>query len=267
MPSIKLVALPCICADVFDGTDIVRPGGEALNFAAHAAQFTGIDVALLGAVGQDAYADAAMQAVANLPIDTSLVRVDSRYPTANNRTYLTPEGDRYYKPDSWDGRILENLVLNEVECEALAAADVVFIHYYASCFAQVVELKKTHGFKLAVDFDVCRDFAAMEQAAPYVDFFMISGAEELLSHFRAMSCRYSGLFNVTLAERGSVTYHQGKEYRASAVPVEAVVDTTGGGDSYHAGFVCTYLQVGDILQAMATGSSIASQTISHYGGF
>lgn len=267
MPSIKLVALPCICADVFDGTDIVRPGGEALNFAAHASHFTGVDVTLMGVVGQDAYADAAMQAIAKLPIDTSLVRVDGRYPTANNRTYLTPEGDRYYKPDSWDGRILENLVLTESECAMISTADVVFIHFYASCLAQVIELKKAHGFKLAVDFDVCRDFAAMEQVAPYVDFFMISGTEELLSRFQAMSCRYGGLFNVTLAERGSVTWYQGKEYRVPAMPVENVVDTTGGGDSYHAGFVCTYLLKHDVRQAMSIGSSLAAQTICHYGGF
>ena len=39
MKRIKLTALPCICADVFDGTDIIRPGGEALNFAAHASRF------------------------------------------------------------------------------------------------------------------------------------------------------------------------------------------------------------------------------------
>ena len=36
MNKIKLTALPCICADVFYGTEIIRPGGEALNFAAHA---------------------------------------------------------------------------------------------------------------------------------------------------------------------------------------------------------------------------------------
>lgn len=267
MASIKLVALPCICADVFDGTDIVRPGGEALNFAAHASRFPEMNVTLLGTIGRDAYGEKAMQAIAGLPIDRHLVRVDSRYPTAHNRTYLTPEGDRYYKPDSWDGRILDDLVLAEAECETIATADVVFIHFYASCFQQVVQLKKTHGFKLAVDFDVCRDFAQMEKVAPYVDFFMISGREELLPRFEAMSCRYGGLFNVTLAEHGSVTWHRGKAYRVPAVPVERVVDTTGGGDSYHAGFVCTYLLKGDIIQAMNAGSALASETISHYGGF
>ena len=51
MKKIKLTALPCICADVFDGTDIIRPGGEALNFAAHASHFGAIDVTLLGIIG------------------------------------------------------------------------------------------------------------------------------------------------------------------------------------------------------------------------
>ena len=36
---IKLVALPCLCVDVFDGTNEMRPGGEALNFAAYASGF------------------------------------------------------------------------------------------------------------------------------------------------------------------------------------------------------------------------------------
>ena len=36
---INLVALPCLCVDVFDGTDELRAGGEALNFAVHASKF------------------------------------------------------------------------------------------------------------------------------------------------------------------------------------------------------------------------------------
>ena len=35
----NLVALPCLCVDVFDGTDELRAGGEALNFAVHASKF------------------------------------------------------------------------------------------------------------------------------------------------------------------------------------------------------------------------------------
>lgn len=267
MKKIKLVALPCICADVFDGTDIIRPGGEALNFAAHASQFNDIDVTLLGIVGRDKYAEAVMRSIDGLNIDKSHIRIDERYPTANNRTYLTNHGDRYYKEDSWDGMILDNITLNDTEINIIAAADVVFIHFWASCFAQVIELKKKYGFKLAVDFDVYRDFDDMKRFAPFVDFFMISGSEELLPHFEELSNCFDGLFNMSLAEQGSVTYCKGKKYRVSAVKAENIVDTTGCGDSYHAGFVCSFMLEKDIIKAMNTGSEIAAETLSHYGGF
>ena len=182
-------------------------------------------------------------------------------------TYLTESGDRYYKDDSWDGKILDNIVLNDNEIKILSGSDVVFVHFWASCFSQVVELKKTLGFKLAVDFDVYRDFTVMERYAPYVDFFMISGSEELLPKFKELSNKYRCLFNVSLAERGSVTYFNGQEFRVQAVKVENIIDTTGCGDSYHAGFVCSYMLENDIEKAMNVGSEIAAETLKHYGGF
>lgn len=267
MNKIKLTALPCICADVFYGTEIIRPGGEALNFAVHASHFKDICVTLLGVVGKDKYAEAIMDSIAKFDIDKNHIRIDERYHTANNMTYLTESGDRYYKDDSWDGKILDNIVLNDNEIKILSGSDVVFVHFWASCFSQVVELKKTLGFKLAVDFDVYRDFAVMERYAPYVDFFMISGSEELLPKFRKLSDKYRCLFNISLAERGSVTYFQGQEFRVQAVEVESIIDTTGCGDSYHAGFICSYMLENDIEKAMETGSKIAAETLKHYGGF
>lgn len=263
----KLTALPCLCADVFDGTGEIRPGGEALNFAAHACTFKGVEVTLLGVIGQDAYGQAILKAIADKPLDASHVRIDPAQTTANNYTYLTAEGDRYYKPDSWNGKILENIRLTEEERAILAASDVVFVHFWASCFQEVLALKKQYGFKLAVDFDVYRDFAHMEQLAPDIDFFMISGEEELLHHFQGFSTRCEGLFNMSLGAKGSVTYFHGDEYRVAAEPVETIVDTTGCGDSYHAGFVCSFVQEGDIIKAMQTGSRIAAETLGHYGGF
>lgn len=267
MKRIRLTALPCICADVFYGTDTIRPGGEALNFAAHASRFRDIDVTLLGVVGKDKYAEVIMGSISKLDIDKNHIRIDERYPTANNITYLTESGDRYYKDDSWNGKILDNLVLNDEEIKILSGSDAVFVHFWASCFSQVINLKKTLGFKLAVDFDVYRDFSDMERYAPYVDFFMISGSEELLPRFRELSDKYPCLFNMSLAEHGSVTYFNGQEFRVQAVKVENIIDTTGCGDSYHAGFVCSYMLGNDIEKAMNVGSEIAAETLMHYGGF
>ena len=267
MKKINLVALPCLCVDVFDGTDEIRPGGEALNFAAHASKFDDIDVTILGVVGDDVYAKYIMDSIADKKINTKYIRIDKNQVTANNITYLTPSGDRYYKDDSWNGKILDNIVLNDTEIKVIAEADVVFVHFWASCFRQIMELKKRYDFKLAVDFDVYRDFEDMKQFAPYIDFFMISGTEEFLPFFENFSNCYDGLFNMTLAERGSVTYHKGNEYLVPANPINHIVDTTGCGDSYHAGFVCSYMLDGNISKAMRVGSEFAAQTLAHYGGF
>ena len=75
------------------------------------------------------------------------------------------------------------------------------------------------------------------------------------------------LFNVSLAEHGSVTYFNGQEFKVQAVKVESIIDTTGCGDSYHAGFVCSYMLENNIEKAMNVGSEIAAETLKHYGGF
>lgn len=79
---INLVALPCLCVDVFDGTDELRAGGEALNFAVHASKFEEFNVSILGAVGQDSYAKFIMDSVSDKRIDVSHVRVEEDKVTA-----------------------------------------------------------------------------------------------------------------------------------------------------------------------------------------
>lgn len=265
--NIKITALPQLCADVYDGTRMIYPGGEALNFAVHCSEFTGVDVTLLGVVGNDEYGKKIMDSVSYRRIDSSGIKIDKKKPTAYNVTYLTPEGDRYYKEDSWHGEILEGIKLSKSDKNALLISDVVFLTRSCSCFDEVLELKKEYGFKLAVDFDVDRNFEAMEALCPYIDFVMISGEEELLPVFKSFSEKYEGLFNMTLAEKGSVTYLHGEEYRVAAVPPDEIVDSTGCGDSYHAAFVCSYMKDRDIIKAMQQASELAAVTLEHMGGF
>ena len=105
-----------------------------------------------------------------------------------------------------------------------------------------------------MDFVEYRNFKEMEKYAPYIDYFMISGEKSILPIFEAFSEKYKGLFNVSLADKGSVTYHNGEKYFVQANKVKEVIDTTGCGDSYHAGFVCSHLINGNIYEAMRVGT-------------
>jgi sugar/nucleoside kinase (ribokinase family) len=70
---------------------------------------------------------------------------------------------------------------------------------------------------------------------------------------------------VTRSDKGSVIISQGERLTVAPEPVEKVVDTTGAGDQYAAGFMFG-LSRGRPLQACgALASLAAAEVISHYG--
>lgn len=264
---IHITAMTCLCVDVFDGTQEVRPGGEALNFAAASCSYEGVNMSLIGGIGDDSYGKDILNAVKELPINISCVHVLQGGITANNRTYLTAEGDRYYKDDSWQAGVYESFGLSDQDRAKMEKSQVVHTNYSCPLFSEILALKKKYGFKLSVDFDKERNFQRFEEVLPWIDFFFISGEEAILPVMKEWSLNYPGIFTATLAEKGSVSYWNGVEYRAEAVKVDQVIDTTGCGDSYQAGFVCSVMKDGDINKAMEEGSKRASVTLSHIGGF
>lgn len=264
---VSVTAMSSIFVDIFDASGEIWPGGEALNFAAVISQYNHISTSLLGAIGDDIYGERILSSMKSKPIDQTCIHIVSGGETASNRIYLTPDGDRYFKCDSLNCGVYLEFQLSEIDIEKLKMSDLVFINFSSPNFNHVLELKKQFGFDLAVDFSVFRDFTTMERLASFIDFFFISGEEDILPIFNEWSKKYKGIFNITLAEKGSVSYQYGKEYRVKAVPVNKVIDTTGCGDSYHAGFIGSYTKNGDILSAMEEGSKIASNTLTFLGGF
>ena len=264
---IKLIAMTTLCADIFDGTCEICPGGEALNFSAIASEYDNMDISIIGAIGNDDLGKKVLLSISKKNINTDSIHISNILPTASNRIYLTSQGDRYFKSNSWNGGAYANFKLSDNDKEVILQSEIVFINYSSPNFNDVLALRKKGSFKLAVDFNVERDFDNLEHILDYVDYFFISGEEEILPVFKTCSQKHNSIYNITLAEKGSVTYQNGFEYRVNAIEVDNVVDTTGCGDSYHAGFICSYLKDNDIINAMNEGSKKASNTLLHIGGF
>jgi sugar/nucleoside kinase (ribokinase family) len=70
---------------------------------------------------------------------------------------------------------------------------------------------------------------------------------------------------VTRSERGSVVALAGESHVVDAFPVEKVVDTTGAGDQYAAGFLHALAQGRPLPVCGRLGSLAAAEVISHYG--
>ena len=70
---------------------------------------------------------------------------------------------------------------------------------------------------------------------------------------------------VTRSEKGSVVASGGQLHEISAYPVEKVVDTTGAGDQYAAGFLYGLTQGLALPVCGQLGSLAAAEVIDHYG--
>lgn len=70
---------------------------------------------------------------------------------------------------------------------------------------------------------------------------------------------------VTRSEKGSVILSQGEKLSVAAEPVEKVVDTTGAGDQYAAGFMFGLSRGRPLQQCGKLASLAAAEVISHYG--
>jgi len=93
---------------------------------------------------------------------------------------------------------------------------------------------------------------------PYqsIDFFHLDLEPEILK---------KRIVVVTDAEKGSYGYQAGKFYFQEAIKPEKIVDTTGAGDGYTAGFIADYLKNKDIASAMKNGAMYAVKILQKLG--
>ncbi len=77
---------------------------------------------------------------------------------------------------------------------------------------------------------------------------------------------FNSLLVVTDGEKGSYSYYGNKVYYMRALPVKKMVDTTGAGDAYTAGFIVGYLKrAGDVAKSMEIGAEYAVKIIEKVG--
>jgi len=73
------------------------------------------------------------------------------------------------------------------------------------------------------------------------------------------------ILTVTRGENGAIAVKDGVRSEVAAQPIETLVDTTGAGDLFAAGFLSGLSQNKSIDQCLTMGAICAAEIISHYG--
>ena len=69
----------------------------------------------------------------------------------------------------------------------------------------------------------------------------------------------------TRGERGAIAIVDGLRYEGPAAPVAQIVDTTGAGDLFAAGFLAAHIDGRSVQDALSLGAAAAAEVISHWG--
>jgi fructokinase len=73
------------------------------------------------------------------------------------------------------------------------------------------------------------------------------------------------LIVITRSEKGSVAIKNSEIINCDSVKVEKILDLTGAGDLFAAGFLKEYLEKSEIKKCLMTGSIMASKIIQKIG--
>ena len=245
-------------------------GGITANFARNAKQAFPVDddVQIISAVGDDDGAELVLSSLADTGIDCHISRLTGATPV--QYIEIQPDGERKFV--RYEEGILRNFRFGAAEQEIISSSDLLVAPVYlqiVGLFDRLMSIP-TAG-QTAIDFaDFLQhpDFDLLERHIAQIDvgFFGLSSDDDAtIACIESLAKEHNKLFVVTLGAAGSRAYLGGDRIDCAATAVDEVVDTTGAGDAFAAGFLSRYCHGHNAQDSLAAGATLAAQTIQRLG--
>jgi sugar/nucleoside kinase (ribokinase family) len=172
-----------------------------------------------------------------------------------------------------------------LDAEAVAAAKVLYLEGYLwdpeeprAAMRRAIAAARAAGrqvaFTLSEVFVIERhgaDFRALIEDglidvlfANHHELEALTGAADLEGGIAALAGKIPTLV-VTCSADGAVAVRDGERAAVPAEPIDAVVDTTGAGDLFAAGFLYGHVNGEPLERCLKRGAICAAEIISHYG--
>jgi fructoselysine 6-kinase len=250
-----------------------RPGGITLNFAANARRlFPPSDaVGVVTALGTDREAGLVRRAIQRLGLDACLAELSG----VTSIQYIDrhPSGEKIFV--RYEQGVLGEYRIGARERAVIARSDVLMAVVYSQIegFFDSVMAAPSPGLR-AVDFG---DLAGVTGGAEIVEryrdglhvgfFGLRAGERELIDVLEEQARRQRRLLVVTLGAEGSVALGGARRIACPAAEVSHVLDTTGAGDTFAAGFLREYCVSRDVARSLARGAEEAAAAVQRVGAF
>lgn len=248
-------------------------GGSAANTMSGLAQL-GIEAGFLSKVGKDEVGQFFEKQMSDTHVKPLMLKSDT--PTGRVMAFVTPDGERTFA--TCLGAAIE-LSPDDIKPELFDGWDIFYVEGYLvanpNMLRKAVETAKAKGLKIAIDLasynvvEESRDFL-MELIENYVDIvfanekesFALTGLEpEAALHFIADYC---DIAVVKVGPKGAFVQRGNEIVTIPPMPAN-VVDTTGAGDMWAAGFLAGLVKGKDLKTCGTIGTLLASNIIEVIG--
>lgn len=258
---------------------LTASGGSVANSCAVAAAL-GAKVAFLGKVADDEMGHVFRREIAAAGVHYATPPLSQPVPTGRCLILVTPDGQRTMNTYLGAGG---EFALPDLDATIIANSAVTYLEGYLfdppaaqSAFAEAARVaraaSKQTALSLSDAFCVDRHRDGFRRLiAQGVDILFANEAEicslyqcNAFTDAAAAAARDVKIAVLTQSEKGSIILSDGKLVEIAAPPV-AVVDTTGAGDAYAAGFLAAYTRGAGLEAAGILGAKAASLAISRIG--
>ena len=261
---------------------IEASGGSAANTVAGIAALGG-SCGFIGQVAGDQLGGVFAHDIRALGVAfTTPARTEPEPPTARCLILVTPDGQRTMNTFLGASQFLPAAALDK---DLIASAAILYLEGYLwdpeqprAAMREATAIARGAGrkvaFTLSDTFCISRhrdDFLKLI-ADGDVDILFANEAEitalnatEDFEEAVATTAAQVPLLVVTRSEQGAIALQDGNRFAVPAEPIDAVIDTTGAGDLFAAGFLAGQAQGRSVEDSLTMGAICAAEIISHYG--
>lgn len=262
-------------------TELVEiAGGSGANTVVGAAML-GTKSAYIGVVANDGVGKRFTQSLQSVGVAYNTSPMVDGLATARCLIMVTPDGER--SMSTFLGASTD-FSIAQLDENVIKASKIVYLEGYLfdkakakAAFVRASELAHANGNKVALtlsdSFCVDRHRASFIHLIEHHVDILFANEDEITSLYETdfdtavqELSKLDLVCAVTRSEKGSVIVNANAPLLVvDPVAVDTIVDTTGAGDQYAAGFLAGYTKGKDLATCGYWGSVCAGEVISHYG--
>ncbi|MFN3832607.1 MAG: PfkB family carbohydrate kinase [Allorhizobium sp.] len=262
MTMLRFAAVGDNCIDRFRPSGMSLIGGNAVNVAVQLARL-GNEAHYFGAVGDDADGRRTINELAVHGVQVANVQLRPGH-TAFTLIDILPSGERVFAHE--DFGVCAGYKPTPEDLEKLKQMDHVHIGWMDDQGTLREELCRS-GVSVSQDISVNSDVQNLGVSGLAIAFGS-AGEDDAAADAMLHRLIFDGarLAVVTRGAKGASVSDGKRSVTTGIEPIE-VIDTTGAGDSFIAGFLSANLSGRDWATCLESGRSLAARTCGHVGGF